>query len=207
MISLSRVKDRLLLLLAAWGVVVVSGILLLEAHAARPGDLGAPSVRWLVGSRIQVDHRRPTLLIFLHPHCPCSRASLGELAYIMDRCGERVSVHAILLGTPLLDRWGRSEIERDLAGLPAVHVDPDRGGVEARRFGVETSGHVLLYDRQGQLVFSGGITAARGHAGDSYGRAAVLDRILNTEGGRAGSSVFGCPLTTPRSTAHAESRP
>jgi hypothetical protein len=207
MISLSRVKDRSVALLAAWVVVVVLGILYLGAYAAHPGDEGTPTVRWLAGSRIQRDDRRPTLLIFLHPGCPCSRASLGELAYIMDRCRDRVSVQAILLGTPFLDRWGRSEIERDLAGLPDVHVYPDRGGAEARRFSVATSGHVLLYDPRGRLVFSGGITAARGHAGDNCGRAAVLDRILSEEGGRAGSPVFGCPLTTPRSTANAESRP
>ena len=207
MTSLSRVRKRSLVLLATWGAVVVSGILFLEAYAARPGDGGTPTGRWLAGSRIQLDDRRSTLLIFLHPHCPCSRASVGELAYIVDRCRDRVSVHAILLGTPILDRWGRSEIERDLASLPDVHVYPDRGGAEARRFSVATSEHVLLYDPRGRLVFSGGITSARGHAGDNDGRAAVLDRILNEEGGRAGSPVFGCPLTTPRSTAKEECRP
>ncbi len=207
MSSVSRVSKRSLVLLATWGAVVVSGILFLEAYAARPGDAGTPTGRWLAESRIPLDHRRATLLIFLHPHCPCSRASIGELAYIMDRCRDRLSVHAILLGTPFLDRWGRSEIERDLAGLPDVHVYADPGGVEARRFSVATSGHALLYDARGRLVFSGGITAARGHAGDNYGRAAVLDRILNEEGRRAGGPVFGCPLTTPRSSAKEECRP
>src|SRR5580704_15651034 len=136
MTSLPRVRKRSLVLLATWGAVVVSGILFLEADAARTGDGGTPAGRWLAGSRIQLDDRRSTLLIFLHPHCPCSRASVGELAYIVDRCRDRVSVHAILLGTPFLHRWGRSEIERDLAGLADVHVDPDRGGAEARRFSV-----------------------------------------------------------------------
>ena len=206
MSSVSRVSKRSLALLATWGAVVVSGILFLEAYAARPGDGGTPAGRWAAGSRIQRDHRRATLLIFLHPHCPCSRANIGELAYIMDRCRDRLSVHAILLGTPFLDGSGQSEIERDLAGLPDVHVYPDRGGIEARRFSVATSGHTLVYDTRGRLVFSGGITAARGHAGDNYGRAAVLDRILREEGRRAGSPVFGCPLTTPRSTAKEERR-
>jgi hypothetical protein len=206
MSSLSRVRKRSHFLLAIWGVVVVSGILFLEAYAARPGDLGTQVGRWLAQSRIQLDDRRPNLLIFLHPRCSCSRASLAELAYIMDRCRDRVSVHAVLLGTTFLDRWGQSEIERDLASLPTVRVYPDREGVEARRFGVATSGHALLYDSGGQLLFSGGITAARGHVGDNFGRAAVLDRILNIKGGRASSSVFGCPLRTPRSSANEECR-
>jgi hypothetical protein len=204
---LSLLGKRSPVVLVTWGAVVTSGILLLEAYAARPGDGGAPAGRWLAESRIRRDDRRPTLLIFLHPQCPCSRASLGELAYIIDQCHDRVSVHAVLLGTPFLDRWGRSKIERDLASLRDVHVSSDREGVEARRFGVATSGHALLYDSGGQLLFSGGITAAQGHAGDNYGRAAVLDRILNNVGGRAGSPVFGCPLTTPRSAPSQEGRP
>jgi hypothetical protein len=204
---LSLLGKRSPVLMATWGGIVTSGILLLESFAARPGDGGAPAGRWLAESRIRRDDRRPTLLIFLHPQCPCSRASLDELAYIVDQSHDRVSVHAVLLGTPFLDRWGRSEIERDLASLRDVHVSPDRGGVEARRFGVATSGHALLYDSGGQLLFSGGITAARGHAGDNYGRAAVLDLILNKGGGRAGSPVFGCPLTTPRSDPSQEGRP
>lgn len=206
MISLSGVKARPAGLLAAWGIVVLSGILYLEAYAGRPGDQGAPAVPWPAGSQIQFDGCRPALLIFLHPQCPCSRASLAELAYIMDRCRGRVSAHAVLLGTPLLDRWGRSKIEEDLSGLADVQVCRDRGGAEARRFAVATSGHVLVYDARGLLIFSGGITAARGHAGDNDGRAAVLALILDAARGRPANPVFGCPLITPGSTCNLESR-
>ena len=74
----------------------------------------------------------------------------------------------------------------------------DGDGAEARRFGVATSGHVLLYDPRGDLIFSGGITAGRGERGDNRGRAALLGRIMGT--GREGLEhpVFGCPLATPR---------
>ena len=73
-----------------------------------------------------------------------------------------------------------------------VVLDPD--GREARRFGVKGSGHVLLYEPSGDLVFSGGITPSRGHEGDNPGRSAVIDLI---NGGRAAvhrTPVFGCPL-------------
>jgi hypothetical protein len=181
-------------------------MLLLEAYAAHPGDQGAPARQWLADSRIPLDERRPTLLIFLHPHCPCSQASVAELAYILDRARDRVSVHAIVLESPFLDRWGRSEIERGLAAIAAVQVHRDTGGALARRFKVATSGHVLLYDPGGWLTFSGGITAARGHAGDNCGRFAVLDRLLKDEGGLARHPVFGCPLTTPGAADDGESR-
>jgi hypothetical protein len=207
LIFLSRVKDRSLGLAVAWAVVVASGILFLEAYAARPGAQGALAEDWPVASPVARDHRRPTLLIFLHPHCPCSQASLAELAAILDRCRDRVAIHAILLSTPVLDRWSASENERGLAALPGVHVDRDPGGQAVRRFGVATSGHVLLYDRRGRLIFSGGITAARGHVGDNLGKAAVLDAILHEVIGHKTSPVFGCPLMTPGSNASAESGP
>ncbi len=72
-------------------------------------------------------------------------------------------------------------------------------GDEARRFGAATSGHVMLYDAAGRLHFSGGITPARGHEGDSLGRDAVIDLIeAYRSAGRRCSPVFGCPLATPR---------
>jgi hypothetical protein len=70
----------------------------------------------------------------------------------------------------------------------------DEDGSEARRFEIETSGHTLLFDGAGRLMFSGGITSARGHSGENAGRSAlgtllrggtpVLDKTL----------VFGCAL-------------
>jgi hypothetical protein len=200
MISLSRLKYRSVALLTLWGSAVAAGFLYLEAYAARPGEPTSPPVAWPQGSSIDRCDHRPTLVIFLHPHCPCSRASLAELAYVLSRCGGHVSTRAVLLHTPRLERWSRSEIEEDLAGLPEVNTVRDAGGVEAGRFRVATSGHVLLYDARGRLKFSGGITAARGHRGDNFGRAAVLGWILGEEGDRAGSPVFGCPLAAPRST-------
>ena len=69
------------------GWLLASGIVVLEVHASRPGDAGTPSPRWPEGSPIPRVGSRPTLLIFLHPCCPCSRASVAELAHIMSRAG------------------------------------------------------------------------------------------------------------------------
>jgi hypothetical protein len=184
--------------IALWGLVVGAGFLLLQGYAARPGDAGKPPVSWPAGSLIPRDGRRPTLLIFLHPCCPCSAASLAELAAILDRHGDRVSAHALLLQPSRPPRqWRRSAIEQELANLPDLHIWQDRNGAEALRFGVVTSGHVLLYEVQGRLTFSGGITPARGHRGENCGRAAVLARIFGEEGEVAENPVFGCSLATP----------
>ena len=44
-----------------------------------------------------------------------------------------------------------------------------------QRFGAETSGQTLLYDRDGRLLFSGGTTGSRGHDGDNAGFASHPD--------------------------------
>jgi hypothetical protein len=185
-----------------WGLLVGAGMLVLGDYAARPGIAASAPDRWPSESAIRRDGSRPTLLIFLHPRCPCSRASVAELATIAGDCGDRAAVHAVLL-QPGEDRagWGRSDLEADLAALPRLRIRPDPGGAEARRFGVATSGQVLLYDPGGRLIFSGGITPGRGHEGANDGRAAVVAGILGTGGGGTGYPVFGCALATPRRTS------
>jgi len=75
-----------------------------------------------------------------------------------------------------------------------VTVDFDGGGAEAKRFGAETSGAVVLYDRAGRLVFHGGITAARGHEGDSFGQQRIAALLTGARADRTDAPVFGCAL-------------
>jgi len=56
------------------------------------------------------------------------------------------------------DSWRKAKVvERDLwtkaAHLPGVTVSRDRGGVEAARFHVRTSGEALLYAAGGELLY------------------------------------------------------
>jgi hypothetical protein len=189
-------------LIVTWAVAVGAGMLLLGAYATWPGDPGTPPSRWPAGTDVRRDDRRPTLLIFLHPRCPCSRASVAELVQILDRCGGRIAARAVLL-RPRRGHDGGipSDLAAGLAGVPGLLACPDPGGEEARRFGVATSGHVLVYDPRGRLIFSGGITPGRGERGDGVGRAALLGRILGASACGAENPVFGCPLATPRSTS------
>lgn len=70
--------------------------------------------------------------------------------------------------------------------------DPD--GVEARRFGAETSGHTLLFGADGHLLFSGGITASRGHSGDNDGENAIVALLNHQIPALTRTLVFGCSL-------------
>jgi hypothetical protein len=75
-----------------------------------------------------------------------------------------------------------------------VTVLRDDGGVEAARFGAHTSGAVLLYDAGGKLAFNGGITLARGHAGDSPGAERIAALVSGGVPALAAAPVFGCAL-------------
>ena len=62
------------------------------------------------------------------------------------------------------------------------------------RFHVTTSGQTLLYSAAGELLFSGGITFARGHAGDNAGRTAIESYSAGDSPGYRQTPVFGCPI-------------
>ena len=75
----------------------------------------------------------------------------------------------------------------------------DGDGQEARLFHAVTSGQTVLYDSQGRLLFSGGITASRGHSGDNAGRSAIVSLVNAEVPDRTETLVFGCPLFSPKS--------
>jgi hypothetical protein len=183
------------ILMLFWALALAAGFLGLTAYANRPGEAGPSPRDWPWDCVIPLDGRRPTLVMFLHPLCPWSRASIDELAEVIARTKDRVAVNAVLLRAHSLENEGV-----DLNGLPSITSWDDNDGTLARRFGVLTSGHVLLYDPGGRLLYSGGITASRGHRGENLGRSALLAAILGAARDSGRIPVFGCPLFEPRKT-------
>ncbi len=180
---------------AIWAIVVTAGMSALWAYASRPGPGGQPPNRWPDGSRIARRPDRATLVMLVHPHCPCSRASVGELASLVARLQDRLSAHVLLLqpaGLP--DDWTQTDLWESASAIPGVETVHDPDGTEARRFGAATSGQVILYDAAGRLRFNGGITPARGHSGDNAGRDAILALLTGSGEHWSETAVFGCAL-------------
>ena len=179
----------------AWaGVAVVGGHALLHYENA-PGDVGSVPSAWPANSSIQLAPDRPTLVMFAHPQCPCTRATMAELARVMARVQGKVQVY-VLFYTPRESGadWQNTHNRHSAAQIPGVTVLTDIDGVEAERFGAETSGHTFLFDPRGRLLFNGGITASRGHSGDNAGESAIVSLIDNRTSVRAQTFVFGCAL-------------
>jgi hypothetical protein len=185
----------LCLMVAAWAAAVVAGIWVLWRYANRPGPSGAAASAWPADTGLRRDPSHSTLIMFIHPRCPCSRASVEELDTLLARAKSRPSVKALFIRPAGMELgWERQALWSSAAAIPGVETSVDSEGVEARRFGVETSGHVLLFGPDGSLRYSGGITAARGHSGDNAGLTLILDRLRDAALPPATAPVFGCLL-------------
>jgi hypothetical protein len=175
--------------------VVVGGLAYLWVYAATPGDNGTAPDRWPADSTIIPASERPTLLVFAHPHCACTRATIGELAVLMARCQNLVDARVLFcVPSEAADDWRTTDLWNMAREIPGVAVGCDEGGIEAARFSIATSGHAVLYSADGRLLFSGGLTAARGHAGDNPGRSAIEALVAQTEPALDRGPVFGCEL-------------
>jgi hypothetical protein len=180
---------------ALWLMLVCAGMSVLLEFAGTPGDAGDPPPHWPSASRLPPPIALPALVMLAHPRCPCTRASIGELALLMARVHEKVAGYVLFIEPPGVgDDWAQTDLWRSASAIPGVSVLIDRGGAEARLFHAETSGQTLLYGAGGDLLFSGGITEARSHSGDNEGRSAIVEFIDKGHSELKRHSVFGCAL-------------
>lgn len=185
---------HLAVVIAGWALLLGCGVIALFEYKGTPGSDGAPSTAWPEATELVRAEDRPTLLMFIHPECPCTRASIEELALIVGRSDVRVRSLVVAITPKGADTPPDSGTVDRARDLPGVEVVVDRGGIEAARFGAETSGHVLVFAEDGRRLYSGGVTGSRGHQGDNLGRAQVLALLTRRVADGAAAHVFGCEL-------------
>jgi hypothetical protein len=179
-----------------WLVAVGAGFAFLLRYKSQPvlSD-GRPPASWPATSLLARPEGRFSLLLFAHPRCACTQASISELARLMPALSDRVAAQVLVVRPPgVSDDWEDTELWRRAAAIPGVAVSRDQDGAEASGFRVAVSGTTLLYDAGGRLQFSGGITPSRGHEGDSFGRRRILDILNHGKADRTDAPVFGCYL-------------
>ena len=180
----------------AWAIAILAGMVGLARYQMTPGAL--PVARhWPHSVRVTRDPSRPTLVMSLHPQCPCSRASVHELEVLMARSGGNLAVRVIFVqphGAPA--DWLDTTLWRSAEAIPGVTVAADPNGTDARAFGATVSGQVNLYDSHGNFLFVGGITDGRGHEGDNAGVDAILALLREGKSPVTVTPVYGCPLGT-----------
>ena len=180
---------------ALWLAAIGVGFGMLWKYQNSPGAAGVPPSQWPAVSRVEMGAGRATLVMAAHPHCPCTRASIGELALLMARCQGRVSAYVLFLKPRgFAEGWEKTDLWESAARIPGVTPVSDEDGIEAGRFNATTSGATMLYGVDGRLLFSGGITPSRGHSGDNNGRSAIVALVNGDMAAPAAAPVFGCPL-------------
>jgi hypothetical protein len=190
------IRPRLIAVMGCvWLGLILLGAFVLAKEEYTPVSPSAETTLFPAHSAIALEGSRPTLILFAHPLCPCTRASFDELKDILAQVQGKVSVYVVFtVAKGLPDSWKDGDLRMAAASYPGIRIVEDDGGAEAQRFGVTGSGHCLLYAPSGQLLFSGGITGSRGHDGDNAGQLAVVDLIQSGHAAITRTPVFGCSL-------------
>jgi hypothetical protein len=180
---------------ALWLGSALAGLIVVWSYENGPGIAAPTDSNWPEESALALATDRPTLVLLAHPQCSCTRATLGELAEALARAGSLPKTYVVFLKpSSMPDGWEKTDLWRKAASLPNTTVMRDDDGREAERFGAATSGQTMLFDANGRLLFSGGITGARGHAGDNAGRASLVALLNRRPNPHASTNVFGCSL-------------
>ena len=182
-----------------WGVLCAGGWYALASYNLSAGEgWTAPAER--PAAIVSTQHMEGALVEgFLHPRCPCSEATLGELAKLLSRHSELRARLWFLLPEGREASWARGARLWGIAReLPRTELELDRGGERARVYGARTSGAMVLYDEGGRRVWAGGITESRGHHGDNQGAFALSEHLRGRTIPRDRFPVFGCALFDDR---------
>lgn len=182
-----------------WLGAIGIGMHALQKYETTPGAPGDPPTTWPSKSRLPRQAGLPTILVMGHPKCPCTRATIGELAVMMTRLHNHASAVVVFVrprGTP--EGWDDTDLRRSAAAIPGVTVVSDLDEAEVDLFRAQVSGQTMLYNAPGNLLFSGGITASRGHAGDNLGRSSIVSFVTKGKADYSRTPVFGCALRTPK---------
>lgn len=179
-----------------WSAAVIAGAQRIWSYENTPGDRLSVPANWPGSSLVGVDRERATLVMFVHPLCACTRASLIELREALDAMDQSPAVWIVLLSPQGLVKDWQEKIAAIAQRIPEATIVTDVEGKMADTFGASTSGHVVVYDHDGRLTFSGGITEGRGHVGDNASR---RDLVAALRGGDHAQErpIFGCGLDDP----------
>lgn len=179
-----------------WLSIAVGGVFYLARYENTPAEKNVSyPLRFPPESRIGRDAARPALVFFAHPKCPCTRASLRELERLTARVDGRLQAFVVFIKPKgASEDWLETDLRARAEAIPNVRVVIDEDERETAIFGAQTSGLTLLYDRDGNLRFNGGITASRGHEGDNAGSREIFEIITRDALKTTETAVFGCPL-------------
>lgn len=178
-----------------WIAILGAGFVLMNKYASGQGAVNAPQKAEF--DSISVSHDSHTLVMAVHPRCPCTRASLSELQRLEADLKGQLIIH-LLVYTPTQGSdpaWARDAFDTLRRFGFSDRAEIDYNGSKANQLGCLTSGSVVLFSPDGEPKFWGGITSSRGHEGPNRGVDAVRSIVAEGLQGSSSTPVFGCPIT------------
>jgi len=158
-----------------------------------PGAVATPPTKYIG----QVHAPKGEVLVFLHPQCGCSMATVDELQRMMSKTGKDLTT-TVYFFKPKSEpeSWCvDTRLWNEAKQIPGAKLLVDVDGKTARAYGAHCSGQILMYSGQtGKLVFSGGITESRGHEGGGRGEDAIMAFARTGSCNISHTNVFGCAL-------------
>lgn len=183
------------LALAAWGCALALGFHYALVYQATPGAIVEARASWPIELPVPLDPERPTLVLTLHPHCPCSRSTVEELDRLLAHTDSPPRTHVFFYSDPALGpHWHETDLWRRTSAIPGVQVHMDERGRHAASLGANVSGTAFLYSTEGVLLFEGGITAGRGHEGPNDGTSAIASILGSELPATRSTPAYGCGI-------------
>lgn len=75
-----RSPGLMLCMVGVWGALAVAASFISWTHAAKPGEAAVAPRGWPIDSGVELESERLTILVFAHPACACTPATMDELA-------------------------------------------------------------------------------------------------------------------------------
>lgn len=189
-----RKKKRVLLItvVSLWVLAIAYFGAQMMAFDNTPGKPALAPAHWPSQTALTRTPDRKQLIMFVHPECTCTLASLEQLRRLETLTGNGIAAEIVLWHSAIAHKQRDWTVESG-----GAKVFDDQNGLEARRFGAQTSGQTLIYDESGQLAYAGGLTVFRAEAGGDP----LLKQILRGIGvphqkTALEKAVFGCPINS-----------
>ncbi|WP_197526238.1 hypothetical protein [Botrimarina colliarenosi] len=180
-----------------WALCVGASFIALAVYSKTPGPTGSPPIdaESDAGSPSAWRSSAWRIVMAIHPQCSCTGASLVELRRLLTRYDDRLTCELyVYRPSDKSADWSDSAIVRTARRTPGVTIIDDLDGAGARRYGIATSGGVVLYDSNGVPHYHGGVTGSRGHEGANAGSHAVVSVLDGADESPSSRPTYGCSL-------------
>jgi hypothetical protein len=197
----SKVFSQKVVFPVLWLLSALAAFSYINRYSTRPGAVGELPPRSEI-QRILSNNDQTSIILFVHPKCVCSDATVDELKDLLSQFEKKQQPQVYVQFYYPADKtpeWAKeSDLYKKLSLFKDWHLRLDQAGGQAFAWGAMTSGYAIMVNKQGNVIFNGGLTVTRGHRGENIGKSGLKKAIsfyseLSPDTPLQGPT-FGCSL-------------